>query len=496
MVNFLNTLNDFLWGTPFIVFVMAVGVYFTVKGKFFPFRYFGHIMKHTALNMTGKEANEKKEGKISPFEAFCIAVGSAVGTANISGVATAIATGGPGAVFWMWLWAFVGMMVKLVETALGLYYRTKDEKGAYSGGCMHYMERGIAGEMGKKIGIPLAALFPFSLFIQFVQGSQCYAIAEVLNYSFGLDMILVTLCYSAFVYYIIWTGTNRIANFACKLVPVMCVVYVLGGLVVIAANIGNIPSVFAMIFRDAFTGSAAFGGFMGAAVSKVISSGVSRSVYSNEAGMGTSPMVHGSADTIHPVRQGLWGSMEVFVDTLLVCTITALAVLSSGVWTSGQAGATLTIMGFETVFGRYGAYYIGIMTLLFGATTTAGWYTYYQTALAYLLRKWPKIKEKAAFIFKLIFPMTNIVIVSYIVFSGEGPELFWTIVSILTAPSTLINLFALLIIRKKFFAIFNDYKARYLGVGKVDPNFHVFYEDDPAVAAEDAKRIQELRAQA
>jgi len=492
MVAFINALDGFLWGTPFLVFVMFVGIYFTIRGKFFPITHFKHILKNTVLSTKDKEANAKASGKLSPFEAFCVAVGGCVGTANISGVATAIATGGPGAIFWMWLWAFVGMMVKLVEITLGLYYRQRDEAGNYTGGCMQYMERGIGKERGWKIGAPLAAIFAFSMFIQFVQGSQSYAISDTIHAAFGTNMILVTLIYTAFVYFVIWTGTQRIANVACKIVPFMCVVFVFGGLIVIAVNVKTIPGVFVQIFHDAFTGTAAFGGFMGTAVAKVVRTGVARSVYSNEAGMGTSPMIHGSADTIHPVRQGLWGTMEVFIDTIIVCSITALTILCTGVWTSGATGATLSVMAFETVFGKFGAVYIGVMTVLFGFTTTGGWYIFYQTALAYLLKKWPRAKRRAALIFKIIFPLTNVVIVSYIVLSGNGPDLFWTIISILTAPSTIINLFGLLLMSGKFFQIFRDYKARYLGVGAVDPNFHVFYDDDPAVQKEEEARLAAL----
>ena len=493
MIDFLNALNDLMWGKPFIIFVMMVGLIFTLQGGFFTISRFGHIMKHTLGSLTSKEANKKEAGRVSPFEAVCVAIGGTVGAANIGGVATAIATGGPGAVFWMWLWAFFGMMVKLVETTLGCYYRSQDEKGNYYGGSMYFMEKGIGREQGKKAGFVLAGIFSLCFLLQAVQGSQAYTISEVLYAAFGFDMILVTCLYTVLVYFVIWRGTPRIAKIATKAVPFMCLIYLIGGLAIIGANITSIPGVFVLIFREAFTGSAAFGGFIGATVAKAMNAGVSRSMNSNEAGMGSSPLIHGSADTIHPMRQGLWGAFEVFIDTIVVCSITALSILCTGAYQSGSAGATLTIEAFTSVFGNFAASYIGIMVLLFGFTTTAGWYVYYVTVIGYALRHQPVIRDKIINIFKIMFPMMNVIIVSYIVLTGSGADLFWTIVSIVTAPSVFINLIALLFLRKKFFAIFKDYQARYLGKGKVDPQYYVFYEDDPAIAEKEEAIREEIR---
>jgi len=494
MVQLLNTINDLVWGTPFIVFVFLVGVYYMLRGGFFTFTHFGHIMKNTLGSLTSKEANTKKEGTVSPFEAVCVAIGGCVGCANISGVATAIATGGPGAVFWMWLWALFAMMVKLAEVALGCYYRGKDENGNYYGGSMYYIEKGIGREMGmKKTAGVLAFLFCLCFVLQSIQGSQAFTIAEILHNSFGFNMIAVTVAYSLFVMYVIWAGTPRICAFASKLVPIMCVVYLLGGIVLIVVNIGNLPAALASIFHDAFTGRAAFGGFLGATVAKAISSGVSRSMNSNEAGMGSSPLVHGSADTVHPVRQGLWGAFEVFIDTLVVCSVTALAVLCSGVWDSGATGATLSMMAFETAFGRFSSVFIGIMALMFGFTTTAGWYVYYANTIAYILRRKPILRDRLITAFKIYFPLMNIVIVCWVVLTGNDANLFWTLVSLVTALPVAVNLVAMLFLGKKFSSIFADYKARYLGKGQVDPNFHVFYEDDPEIARQEEAIREELR---
>lgn len=489
----LNGLNDFLWGTPFLLFVLCVGLYFTLRSGFFQIVHIGHWMKLTLGSMMSKEANQKQAGKVSPFEALCIALGGCVGTGNIGGVATAIATGGPGAVFWLWVWAFFGMMVKMVETTLGCHYRTKTDNGEYFGGSHYYMERGIGKQMGLKFGFGLAIAFGIGFVAQFLGGSQAYTIAEVLNQSFGLDMIVVTLIYSAILFYIIWKGTPRVAAFATKAVPFMCVLFILGGLGLIIANIDQVPNMFAMIFQDAFTGTAAFGGFAGATVAQAMRDGIARSMNSNEAGQGSSPLIHGSAETVHPVRQGLWGCFEVFMDTIVVCSITALAVLVTGQWSSGETGATVTILAYRSVYGEAGSIFIGLVCALFGLTTTAGWFTYYVNVISYLLREKPVLRDKVVKAFKFVFPIPNIIIVTMIVVTGNGPDLFWTIVNLTLVAPVFLNLLGMFILRKKFWELLKDYKARYLGIGKVDPNFYVFYEDDPVVFAEEEAQRKRLR---
>lgn len=490
LADVLNSIDSFLWGTPFTVFVLFVGAYFFIGSKFFTLGHFSHIMKHTMGGMVGKEANTKKEGQVSPFEAACIAVGGSVGCGNIAGVATAIAVGGPGSVFWLWVWAFFGMMVKCVETTLGCYYRSKDEKGEYFGGATYFMEKGIMKEMGHKYGGALAIAFGIGFVAQFLGGSQAYTISEVLNMSFGVDMIGVTLAYSVILFYLIWKGTPRIAKFASKAVPVMCLLFILGGLGLIIVNYRNVPHVLGMIFTDAFTGTSAVGGFAGAGVQIAISKGLSRSINSNEAGQGSSPLIHGSANTIHPMRQGLWGSFEVFVDTLIVCSVTALAVLVTNEWQTGIAGASLTIMAYESVYGQVGVIFIGVMAFLFGITTTTGWFTYYCAIINHALRYKPVLRDRIITIFKFVFPLPNIIIVSSIVLTGNGPDLFWTTVDITLVIPVFTNLLAIFILRKKFWTIMKDYKARYMGIGEVDPNFYVFYEDDPEIAKE-AELIRE-----
>jgi len=497
LAHVLNTINDFLWGVPFLTFVICIGLYFTVRSGFFPVFHFGHILKHTFCSMWSKEANKKQGGSVSPFEAVCIAVGGNVGCGTIGGVATAVATGGPGAVFWMWVWAFFGMMVKIVETALGCHYRSKNENGEYYGGSTHFMEKGIGRQLKHKGGFCLATAFGTGFVAQFLGGSQAYTIAEILKKSFGFDMIVVTLLYSVFLFYIIFNGTPRIAAFSKIAVPLKTVGFVLGGVILILLNYQNIPSMFYAIFHDAFTGTAATGGFIGAAVAKAIGDGVARSINANEAGQGSSPLIYGSADTVHPVRQGLWGALDVFINTMVVCTVTALAVLSTGVWTSGQSGATLTIMAFQSGYGTFGVIFIGIIALLFGITTTSGWFTFYVSIINHGFRYRPVLRDRLVTALKYLYPIPNIVIVSSIVLTGNGPDLFWTMVNITLVAPVFTNLLGLFILRNKFWELFKDYKARYMGIGQVDPNFHVFYEDDPEVfKVEEAIREEARQAQA
>ncbi|MCI1931726.1 MAG: sodium:alanine symporter family protein [Clostridia bacterium] len=483
-------LDDLLWGKPFLVFVLFIGLYFTLRAKFFPFAHFGHIMKNTLGSVTSKEANNKKEGMVSPFEAVCIAIGGCVGCGNIGGVASAIAVGGPGSIFWLWLWAFFGMMIKCVEITLGCHYRSRDEKGNYFGGATYFMEKGIYIQQGIKFGAFLAFAFGIGFIAQFFGGSQAYTISEILNVSFGINMILVTVLYSIALWYIIWKGTPRIAKFATKVVPFMTVGYVIFGLIIIIINIPNLPSVFGLIFSKAFTPTAAVGGFTGAAVSKTIAKGLSRSMNSNEAGQGSSPLIHGSANCEHPVKQGLWGSFEVFTDTLIVCSVTALSILCTGAWTSGKTGATLTILAYTKVFGQFGSLFIGIMAIFFGLTTTSGWFTYYCAVINHGLRYKPVLRDKILFIFKLVFPIPNLVIVSAITLGGYNADVFWAIVDITLIVPVFTNLIGLFLLRNKFFELFNDYKARYLGDKNAKKVQYIFYEDDPVVA----KHADEVRA--
>lgn len=483
LYHIITSINSFLWGWPFIIFILAIGIYFMCASKFFPIFHFSHIWTHTIGSLWSKEAKmtlAKRKGTVSPFEAACIAIGGAVGCTTIGGVATAIATGGPGAIFWMWVWAFLGMIIKCVETSLGCYYRYKNEKGEYYGGSVYFIADGIGKDLhSPKIAKCLAMLFSFGFVAQFLGGSQVFTIAEILNRSFGFDMIAVTIIYSAILFYIVFNGVPRIAAFATRVVPFMCILFIAAGLGVIGANLQQVPHALEEIFTYAFTDTAPIGGFAGATIIQTINDGLARSINSNEAGQGSSPLIYGSANTVHPVRQGLWGSFDVFINTIVISTITALSVLVSGVWDSGQFGATLTIMAYNSVYGYPGVILIGLVAVLFGLTTTTGWFTYYVSIIQWVFKNHPSLRDRLITLLKFVYPLPNIIIVSSIVLTGNGPDLFWTIVNITLVFPVGFNLLSLFFLRGKFKELLNDYKARYMGIGTIDPNFKIFRNTRP-----------------
>lgn len=490
LFDFMSKVDGIIWGVPFLATLLGIGFIYMLITKGFVFRYFGHVMKHTFGTLGKKESSAHQGKSVSPFQAVCVAIGGCVGTGNISGVAAAIAIGGPGAVFWMWLWAFFAMTVKMVEATLGSYYRKKAPDGSFFGGPYYYMEEGLAKKKKWGVGFVLAWIFALGFFIMFLSGSQASVLAEALHSAYSIPMIPFVLVYTAFMFYIVWKGVPRIAKFAGGAVPFMCIAYMLGGLIIILMNAKNLGPALGSIFSNAFTGTAAIGGFAGAAVKKAMQAGVARAVNSNEAGMGTSPMIHAAADTVHPVRQGLWGIVEVFVDTIIICSITALTILCTGVWTSGSTSMTLALEAFTKAFGGFGTFFVCLILCLFGFTTTCSAFAYYDGALRYMFKKSSeKVRNIISLIFKIVFPIPNIVIVTTIVLSASDYNLYWALVDIIIALPVFINVIGLLILSPDFLRLLKDYKARYLGKGKVDPDFKIFYETEPN---EEANALNEM----
>ncbi len=477
----LEMIVGWLWGLPLIFLVLFVGLYFTLGSKLFQFGYFPHILKETFGKVFQRKSKKEKEEKgiLTPFQAVSTAIGGSVGVANIGGVATAIAVGGPGAVFWMWVTALFSMMTKTVEVTLSVYYRNTDENGDPYGGPSYYMEKGLGEEKNFRFWQIPAFLFGAGIFTTFFLTVQNYTIAEAVSSTFNIGMIPVSLFLLLLIYLIIYGGIQRVGDVASKLVPFMCIFYVIAGLFVIFKNYGEIIPAFSLIFDSAFNGMAAVGGFTGAVIAQVIRMGVARAVYSNEAGWGTSPMIHSTAKTDHPIKQGMWGAVEVFVDTIIVCTITALTIIITGVWSSGLDGATLTLTAFETEIGQIGRIVITISIFLFGLTTSTGWYTYYEILLRHLFDKTGKVttKYKILTAYKWLYPIPGTLMVVYAVVNQLPGKAVWYFADIASAIPTFINLIVILILSKKFFTLLHDYKARYLNIGTVDPDFSVFYED-------------------
>ena len=502
MIDFVNWLAyTVLWGLPLLVLMFGTGLYFTIRSGFFQFRHFGWIWRHTAGSLFRKDihdsADAHRAGKLSAFEAICTAVGGTVGFGNIAGVATAVAAGGPGALMWMWICALLGMILKQVEVTLGVYYRGRNENGEYFGGPTYYMQKGLGvqrrwGGAWKILGV----IFGAGIFSTFFVTSSNLTAAQVLAGATGVssvsiggmnvDMIILMGFVITVLTYIATTGGTRgIAQKFSRLVPFMSVAYLLMGLVMIAVNITRVPSAFVQIFHDAFTGTAVIGGFAGATVASIVRTGVARSVYSNEAGWGTSPMVHASAETPHPVEQGLWGSFEVFFDTIVVCTITGLAVVLSGCWTGGETGGTLALNSFASGFGVIGSVLLAVIMVIFTVTTSGGWFTYYIAILNHMGQSGNRFVAVLMKVFYALRGLPGILWTIYLV-QTNNQGFIWTVVDITSAIPTFVNVFVILILSGEYFRLLRDYKARYMGIGTVREGERLFYEDDVQIEEENA----------
>lgn len=469
---------DYLWGLPLVAIILGIGLYITVKTGFFQFTGFKLAMSSALKNIFNKDKTVNKEaGVLSSLEAMSMALGTTIGVGNIGGVATAIAVGGPGAIFWMWVAAMFGLIIKMAEITLAVYYRSKDENNEAYGGPNYYMKKGIGIE--KKMPVVfkvLSFIFAFGFLQGFFINIQTYTVSEAVANTFGLGMVPVGIFYTVMLYIMISGGMSSLGKIAAKIVPFMCIFYFIGGIFIILKNITLLPSVFGLIFGNAFTGTAAFGGFLGATFSQAIKLGMSRSVFSNEAGWGSAPMIHASAKVDHPVKQGLMGIFEVFIDTFVICSITALVIIITGQWSSGLDGATLTLSAFELGLGRPGRIILAAGVFLFGLTTSSGVYAQIEVVVRYLIGNTPKKKAILSF-YKWTYPIPSLLLVMIAVYYEFPGTTVWIFSDASTALPIFANVIALFILTPKFTELLKDYKARYLGVGKVDPNFKVFYDD-------------------
>ena len=384
ITNINNALNSFIWGVPAMTCIIGVGLYLAIRTGFLQIRKFGYALKNTVGRMFRKQ--EAADGSITPFQAVCTALAATVGTGNIAGVAGAIAIGGPGAVFWMWISALLGMGTKFAEVTLAVHYRERNDKGDYVGGPMYYIKNGL----GQK-WIWLAYMYAFfGVCAVFGTGNatQVNTITAAVNTALinygmltpdstaGSNLIIgVFIC--IIVALILIGGVKRIGKVTEKLVPVMALLYVVLGLGLIAIKFTQVPAVFASIFQGAFRPAAVTGGVVGSFFISM-QKGVSRGIFSNEAGLGTGSIAHACADTQEPVKQGMFGIFEVFMDTIVICTMTALVILLSGVNVPyGQtAGAELTISGFTTVYGNWVSIFTAIAMCCFAFSTIVGWGLY------------------------------------------------------------------------------------------------------------------------
>nr|WP_297703433.1 alanine/glycine:cation symporter family protein [uncultured Butyrivibrio sp.] len=397
--NVNGAINGFVWGLPMLILLVGTGILMTILTRFFQISHFRHWVKNTIggivkdKHVTAHTGSE--DTQISQFQSLCTALAATIGTGNIAGVAAAIVVGGPGAIFWMWIVAFFGMMTNFSENVLGIYYRRRNSRNEWCGGAMYYLKDGLGAKRGcKTLGGVLAVLFSvFCMFASFGIGnmSQINSIAVNMNTAFGIPSIISGVILMVLAGLVIVGGLKRIAAVTEKLVPFMAVIYVVGALIICIVNIQNFGAVFSAIFKGAFGLKAAGGGIVGSGVAMAVQMGMKRGVFSNEAGLGSSVMVHSSSNVREPVVQGMWGIFEVFADTIIVCSLTAFAVLSSGIVDletgevlSDQVSTALVAEAFSTVYGKFGAAFIAIAILFFAFSTVLGWSQYGSKGFEYL----------------------------------------------------------------------------------------------------------------
>lgn len=499
LTDFNNEVNSFIWGNG-LYLLLATGVLMTLFTGVFQIRKIGHWLLETLGSLFKKDVSGHVKGKsISQFQALCTALAATIGVGNIAGVAAAIVGGGPGAVFWMWIAAFFGMMTNYSENVLGIFYRRKNLDGEWSGGAMYYLEDGLGKKKGcKAIGKILAVLFSiFCILASFGIGAMGQINKIVVNVvsAFDIPSLSTNMLYEGISVYhiiigavltviaalIILGGLKRIANFAEKVVPFMVVLFVIGSLAVIGVHFDRIGAAFSAIFKYAFTVPAALGGVSGIVVKDIVTQGCKRGVFSNEAGLGSSVMVHSNSNVVEPVKQGLWGIFEVFADTMVVCTMTALLVLTSGaidldtgaLLLEGASDATLVAKAFAGLFGIWGERFIAVAILLFAFTTVLGWDHYGSKAWEYLFGT---KSVKAYKVIHLVTIMFGALLTS---------SLAWDISDTFNGLMMVPNLIGVIALSGLVVKITKNYTDRKFKGAKIKPMISVF----PDIQAQEEKKL-------
>lgn len=426
MLELMQNINDFVWGPPLLLLLVGTGVYLTLRLGVF------QVSKLPTAFRLIFSSDQSGQGDVSSFAALCTALAATVGTGNIVGVATAITTGGPGALFWMWVAAFFGMATKYAEGFLAIKYRTKDANGQAAGGPMHYITLG----MGQKWK-PLAVFFAISGVLVALLGmgtfSQVNSIASSMSASFGLAPQLVSIVTAISIAFFIFGGIEKISDISTKIVPFMAILYILASVTVLVLHWDQLLPTLVLVFKSAFTPAAAVGGFAGATVQQAIQRGIARGVFSNESGLGSAPIAAAAAKSDNPVEQGLISMTGTFIDTLIICTLTGLTILVTGQWSGeGLEGAPLTQAAFATVFGNTGSIALTISLVLFAFTTILGWSYYGERCIEFLFG------TKSILPYRLLF-------VAMVALGGFLKlDLVWAIADIVNGLMALPNLVALL----------------------------------------------------
>jgi AGCS family alanine or glycine:cation symporter len=447
----IGEINGVVWGPLMLVLILGTGFFLQVGLKFTPIRKLGYGF---SLLWQGREKGTE-EGEISPFNALMTSLSATIGTGNIAGVATAIFLGGPGALFWMWCTALVGMATKYAEAVCAVKYREVDELGNHVGGPMYYIKNGLS-----KKWFWLAPLFAgFGAIAGFGIGNsvQAHSVAEVIEQNFGVPHIATGIVLLVLTAAVILGGIQRIGAVAGKLVPFMAITYIICGLMVLFVNASAIPGAIGLVFAHAFTPAAQAGGFAGAAVWAAIRFGVARGIFSNEAGLGSAPIAHAAAATKGPVNQGLIAMLGTFIDTILVCSITGLAIIASGAWMSGESGAALTSAAFETSLPGVGGYMVAVVLAIFAFTTILGWSFYSEKCVEFL------------FGVKSIMPFRILWCLAIPLGASADLGFVWLLADTLNALMAVPNLIALILLSPMVFKLTKDFFANGCVEAPMDP---------------------------
>ncbi|WP_129138384.1 alanine/glycine:cation symporter family protein [Modicisalibacter coralii] len=444
LTNLLSAIEGVVWGPLMLVLLLGVGLYLQAGLKVMPIRKLGTGFKLLWQGRTTAEGDEK-EGEVSPFNALMTSLSATIGTGNIAGVATAIFLGGPGAVFWMWITALVGMATKFSEAVLAVRYREVDEAGDHVGGPMYYIRNGLGRKWAWMGGLFafFGAVAAFGIGNTVQSNSVADGLGESLNLPHWLTGIVIMLLAGA----VILGGIKRIAKVAGKLVPIMAIAYFACGVLILVINADQIGAALGLIFGHAFSPASAAGGFAGAAVAKAIQFGVARGVFSNEAGLGSAPIAHAAAQTKNPVRQGLVAMLGTFIDTIVVCSITALAILTTQDWTSGETGAALTTMAFDNTLPGVGQYVVSFALAVFAFTTILGWAFYGEKCFEYLFG------VRSIKLYRVVYILA-------ILAGAVAPlDFVWLMASVFNALMAIPNLIALALLSPVVFKLTKDYFA-------------------------------------
>ncbi|MEN8147361.1 MAG: sodium:alanine symporter family protein [Campylobacterota bacterium] len=435
----IGAVNGFVWGPVMLILILGTGLYLTIGLRFLPLR---HIPDGFKLIWQGRK-EDRQEGEISPFNALMTSLSATIGTGNIAGVATAIFMGGPGAMFWMWVAALLGMATKYAEAVLAVNYREKDEEGNHVGGPMFYIKNGL-GDNWKWLA------FAFALFASiagFGIGNtiQANSVSDVLEASFGIPELYSGIALAVLVGLVLIGGIKRIAHVAGAVVPFMAIAYFIAGITIIAINITEIPAAIGTIVTAAFTPTAAMGGFAGASVWAALQFGVARGIFSNEAGLGSAPIAHAAAKTDSAVRQGLVAMMGTFIDTIIICSITGLAIVVTGAYTSGESGAALSMLAFSKALPFIGEYVVTLGLIVFAFTTLVGWSFYGEKSVYYIFGQKAIIPFRVLWV--LVIPFGSMMDLKFI----------WLLADTLNALMAIPNLIAIVLLSPVIFMLTKEY---------------------------------------